>query len=214
MQTSLKLLELPTACIWHLAALAREYNHNHNPMKQMPTHLYDDQMTGLFIGTSNNGTIGTNTKETWVPLDIQIFEVACRMETIGQRVYGLAEVGRVVGSIGVEVEADVGLDGKGVGTGMGGEEGKETPFIFRDPVLKTNVPSVSVQEGGKRKRQSRATSDDTSMRIIRSRSDVRAEKERPQIDVQEYAYSAEGDGRAGQHIQVDDYCEVSQGYLF
>jgi hypothetical protein len=202
-QTSLKLLGFPTACIWHLAALAREYNHNHSPTKQTPTHLYDDRMMG--IGQNN---------ESWVPLDTQIFEAACRMESIAQRVYGLAEVGRVVGSIGVEVEVDVGLDGKGVGTGMGGEEGKETPFIFRDPVLKTNVPSVSVQEGGKRKRQSRATSDDTSMRIIRSRSDVRAEKERPQIDVQEYAYSAEGDGRAGQHIQVDDDCEVSQGYLF
>jgi hypothetical protein len=202
-QTSLKLLGFPTACIWHLAALAREYNHNHSPTKQTPTHLYDDRMMG--IGQNN---------ESWVPLDTQIFEAACRMESIAQRVYGLAEVGRVVGSIGVEVEVDVGLDGKGVGTGRGGEEGKETPFIFRDPVLKTNVPSVSVQEGGKRKRQSRATSDDTSMRIIRSRSDVRAEKERPQIDVQEYAYSAEGDGRAGQHIQVDDDCEVSQGYLF
>jgi hypothetical protein len=202
-QTSLKLLGFPTACIWHLAALAREYNHNHSPTKQTPTHLYDDRMMG--IGQNN---------ESWVPLDTQIFEAACRMESIAQRVYGLAEVERVVGSIGVEVEVDVGLDGKGVGTGMGGEEGKETPFIFRDPVLKTNVPSVSVQEGGKRKRQSRATSDDTSMRIIRSRSDVRAEKERPQIDVQEYAYSAEGDGRAGQHIQVDDDCEVSQGYLF
>jgi hypothetical protein len=202
-QTSLKLLGFPTACIWHLAALAREYNHNHSPTKQTPTHLYDDRMMG----------IGQN-DESWVPLDTQIFEAACRMESIAQRVYGLAEVGRVVGSIEVEVEVDVGLDGKGVGTGMGGEEGKETPFIFRDPVLKTNVPSVSVQEGGKRKRQSRATSDDTSMRIIRSRSDVRAEKERPQIEVQEYAYSAEGDGRAGQHIQVDDDCEVSQGYLF
>jgi hypothetical protein len=77
--------------------------------------------------------IGQN-NESWVPLDTQIFEAACRMESIAQRVYGLAEVGRVVGSIGVEVEVDVRLDGKEVGTGMGGEEGKETPFIFRDPV--------------------------------------------------------------------------------
>jgi hypothetical protein len=76
------------------------------------------------------------------------------------------------------------------------------------------VPSVSVQEGGKRKRQSRATSDDTSMRIIRSRSDVGAVEGTPQVDVQECANSAEGDGRAGQQIQVDDDCEVSQGCPF
>ena len=136
------------------------------------------------------------------------------METIAQRVYGLAEVGRVVESIEVEVGVAERVDGKSIGSGFEAEGGKGSPFIFRDPDLKTNVPSVSVQEGGKRKRQSRATSDGTSMRIIRSRSDVGAVEGTPQVDVQEYAYSAEGDGRAGQQIQVDDDCEVSQGYLF
>lgn len=203
MQTSHKLLGLPTACIWHLAALAREYNHDHSPTKQNPTHLYDDRMMG--IGQKD---------ESWVPLDTQIFESACRMETIAQRVYGLAEVGRVVESIEVEVGVAERVDGKSIGSGFEAEGGKGSPFIFRDPDLKTNVPSVSVQEGGKRKRQSRATSDGTSMRIIRSRSDVGAVEGTPQVDVQEYAYSAEGDGRAGQQIQVDDDCEVSQGYLF
>jgi hypothetical protein len=204
-QTSLKLLGFPTACIWHLAALAREYNHNHSPTKQTPTHLYDDRMMG--IGQNN---------ESWVPLDTQIFEAACRMEAIARGVYGMAEVGRVVGSIAVEVQAEgtQGLNGKAISPEMKAGEGKESPFIYRDPVLKTNVPSVSVQEGGKRKRQSRATSDGTSMRIIRSRSDVGAVEGTPQVDVQEYAYSAEGDGRAGQHIQVDDDCEVSQGCPF
>lgn len=137
MQTSLKLLGLPTACIWHLAALAREYNRNHSPTQQTPTHLYDDRMMG----------IGQN-KESWVPLDTQIFEAACRMETIAQRVYGLAEVGRVVGSIGIEVGVEVaeGVDGKGMDPEMKGEEGKESPFIFRDPVLKMNVPTKEREE--------------------------------------------------------------------
>lgn len=131
------------------------------------------------------------------------------METIAQRVYGLADIGRVVGSIEAEVGVAERVDGKAISPEMKAEEGKGSPFIFRDPVSKMNAPNEGTEGRGKR-----ATSDDTSMRIIRSRSDVRAEKERPQIDVQEYAYSAEGDGRAGQHIQVDDDCEVSQGYLF
>ena len=203
MQTSHKLLGLPTACIWHLAALAREYNHDDSPTKQTPTHLYDNRMMG--IGQNN---------ESWVPLDTQIFEAACRMETIGQRVYGLAEVGRVVGSIKVEIEAEgtQGLNGKAISPEMKAEEGKGSPFIFRDPVSKMNVSNEG--PGGKRKRESRATSDDRSMRIIRSRSDVGAVEGTPRIDVQECANSAEGDSQAGQHIQVDDDCEVSQGYLF
>jgi hypothetical protein len=202
-QTSLKLLGLPTACIWHLAALVRVYNHDHSPTKQTPTHLYDDRMMG--IGQNN---------ESWVPLDTQIFQAACRMEAIARGVYGMAEVGRVVGSIAVEVQAEgtQGLNGKAISPEMKAGEGKESPFIFRDPVSKMNVPNEGA--GGKRKRESRATSDDTSMRIIRSGSDVGAVEGTPQVDVQEYAYSAEGDGRAGQQIQVDDDCEVSQGYLF
>jgi hypothetical protein len=199
-QTSHKLLGLPTACIWHLAALAREYNHDHSPTKQTPTHLYDDRMMG--IGQNN---------ESWVPLDTQIFQAACRMETIGQRVYGLAEVGRVVGPIKVEIEAEgtKGVNSKGIGPGMKAGEGKESPFVFRDPVSKMNVPNEGA--GGNRKRESRATSDDTSMRIFRSSSDVRAEKGTPQVDVQEYANFVQCDSQAGQHVQVDDDCEVSQG---
>jgi hypothetical protein len=200
-QTSHKLLGLPTACIWHLAALAREYNHDHSPTKQNPTHLYDDRMMG--IGQKD---------ESWVPLDTQIFESACRMESIAQRVYGLAEVGRVVGSIGVEVKVAAGLDEKGTGPGMGEEGKKETPFIFRDPVSKMNVPNEGA--GGKRKRQSRATSDDTSMRIIRSRPEVGAVEGTPQVDVQEYAKSVKGNSEVGGDSQVDDDCEVSQGCPF
>lgn len=203
MQTSLKLLGLPTACIWHLAALAREYNHDHSPTKQTPTHLYDDRMMG--IGQNN---------ESWVPLDTQIFEAARRMESIAQRVYGLAEIGRVVGSIEVEVGVAERVDDRAISPEIKAGKGKGSPFIFRDPVSKTNMPSDHEVAGGQKKRQSRATSDDTSMRIIRSRSDVGAVEGTPQIDVQEHANSVKGNSETGGDSQVVDDCEVSQGYPF
>jgi hypothetical protein len=157
--------------------------------------------------------IGQN-NESWVPLDTQIFQAACRMETIAQRVYGLAEIGRVVGSIKVEIEAEgtQGVNSKGIGPGMKAGQGKESPFVSRDPVSKMNVPNEGA--GGKRKRESRATSVDTSMRIIRSRSGVGAVEGTPQVDVQEYAKSVKGNSEMGGDSQVDDDCEVSQGYLF
>ncbi|KAG7532110.1 hypothetical protein FFLO_03852 [Filobasidium floriforme] len=220
MQTVHKILGLPTACIWHLAAIVREYNHDHNPLKQIPTHLYDDQMTGLTSGTSDNGIIGTNSKETinWVPLDIQVFELACRMEMIGQRIYGLAEVGRVVGSIGlgVEVEVAAGQDAnmRGIGPGMGGEEeGKESPFIFRelDPSVKLKMKSkvpVAAESSRAGEKRKRAASDDASMRIIRSGSDVGAGKGQHQGDSQEYEHSGGSISEVGGHSQVVDDCEL------
>lgn len=52
------------------------------------------------------------------------------------------------------------------------------------------------------------------MRIVRSRSDVGAEKGTPQVDVQEYAYSVKGNSEMGGDSQVVDDCEVSRGCPF
>jgi hypothetical protein len=185
MQIIYKLLALPTSCIWHLVAAAREYNHRddkpmyaYHPRYDVPSHLYDDRMMGMGMG-----------KEDWVPLDLEVFEVACRMERVGQRMYQLAEVGRALVLIGAA-----------------GEE-KESPFIVRDPVRVIAV--TGEQAGGKRKRET--SEPDTSMRITRNRSG----KQQQQHEGVEYAIGSDpGESDPGEDPLVIEQCEVRRTIIF